>query len=297
MKRDLFQPMLSGKLDNLLGGVRYPALVSPKLDGVRCCIIDGVAMSRTLKPIPNKHVQQLFGKNRFNYLDGELIVGSPISKTVFQDTMSGVMSVEGKPDVSFYVFDYFKSPDTDFTLRLNMVKPMTAVILEKKITPVEHVTVSSAAEIFAYEEQAVELGYEGIMIRDPYGPYKYGRSTVKEGFLLKLKRFEDAEGVIVDFTPLSRNLNEATLDKLGHQVRSSKKEGKVEVPLLGSITVVTDNVRFEIGTGFTMEQRELLWRKRKKLYQRVVRYKYQRVGMVDKPRLPVFQGFRDEIDI
>jgi len=64
----LFKPMLSGKLDKLLAGVRYPALVSPKLDGVRCVIIDGVAMSRTLKSIPNKFVQECFGIAKLNGL-------------------------------------------------------------------------------------------------------------------------------------------------------------------------------------------------------------------------------------
>lgn len=50
-------PMLATAVENL-DVLKYPVLVSPKLDGIRCLIIDGVAMSRSLKPIPNKHVQE-----------------------------------------------------------------------------------------------------------------------------------------------------------------------------------------------------------------------------------------------
>jgi len=35
----------------------YPLLASVKIDGVRCIIRDGVAMSRSMKPIPNASVQ------------------------------------------------------------------------------------------------------------------------------------------------------------------------------------------------------------------------------------------------
>jgi len=36
------------------------------------------------------------------------------------------------------------------------------------------------------------------MLRHPQSPYKQGRSTPKEAYLLKVKRFSDGEAVIVD---------------------------------------------------------------------------------------------------
>lgn len=98
------KPMLASPAGEL---IRLPALLSPKLDGIRCLIIDGVACGRSLKPLPNKHVQALLGRAEFNGLDGELIVGSPTAKDVFQQTSSGVMSIEGEPSVIFHVFDDF----------------------------------------------------------------------------------------------------------------------------------------------------------------------------------------------
>ena len=47
---------------------------SPKLDGIRCMIQDGIALSRSLKPIRNEHVQYILGREIFNGLDGELII-------------------------------------------------------------------------------------------------------------------------------------------------------------------------------------------------------------------------------
>ena len=58
----------------------------------RCLIIDGVAYSRSLKPIGNKFIQSIIGKQEYNGLDGELIVGNVYDKDVFQKTTSGVIS-------------------------------------------------------------------------------------------------------------------------------------------------------------------------------------------------------------
>ena len=84
----MFKPMLAS--DANLDSLRYPLIASPKLDGVRATVRDGVVYSRSNKPIPNKHVHSLF-KN-YEYFDGELIVGDPTSPTVYRDTVSEVMS-------------------------------------------------------------------------------------------------------------------------------------------------------------------------------------------------------------
>src|SRR5688572_8614407 len=108
-------PMLAATLTG--APKMFPLLVSPKLDGIRCLVIHGVLVSRNLKPIPNKWIQGLFGQKKYNGLDGELIVGSDTAVDVFQTTTSGVMSIEGEPDVRFHVFDDF-SDDISFKYRL-----------------------------------------------------------------------------------------------------------------------------------------------------------------------------------
>jgi len=91
--------------------ITYPKFISPKLDGIRCIINNGVVYSRSGKPIRSKVVQQLFGRQDLNMLDGELIYGSPTADNVFNLTTSFVMSedVPGGMDankIKLYVFDY-----------------------------------------------------------------------------------------------------------------------------------------------------------------------------------------------
>lgn len=290
--------MLAANAD--INNLKFPVLVSPKLDGVRCGIYrsGGVvrAMSRTAKLIPNRFIQQYLACTALLGFDGELIVGSPSAPDVYTKTVSGVMSEDSESDFALYIFDYHTLPDVAFEKRLRLVHrnappPLTRVI------PLRHVAVNSLEELLEYEHECLTLGYEGIMIRDPEGLYKYGRSTVREGGLLKLKRFEDSEAVILDVIELLHNHNPKELNELGGTKRSSAKAGKVRSGLLGAFRVrdVHTKVEFEIGTGFTLKQRQDFFTE--DLEGAVVKYKYLPVGVKDKPRHPVFLGFRDLIDL
>ena len=289
------KPMLACEAD--LTKLVYPVLASPKLDGIRCLIIDGMAMSRSLKPIPNKHVQRLFGRPELNGLDGELIVGEDSGHGVFQRTSSGVMSVDGTPAVWLHVFDDFQQINLGFKERFLVAKARAKASV--KIQVVEHIKIMNEEALLHYESACLDNGYEGIMIRSVNGPYKKGRSTMKEGWLLKFKRFVDAEAVVTGFAPLMHNTNEAKTNELGQTERSSHKEGKIALALLGNLQVrdTKTKVSFEIGTGFDHDTRKLLWIGRNKLKGRIVKYKSQPVGVKDKPRFPVFLGFRDKRDL
>lgn len=135
------------------------------------------------------------------------------------------------------------------------------------------------------------------MARDPIGPYKCGRATEKEGFLLKLKPWKDAEAIIIGYDELERNLNEAKTNALGRTERSTSKEGKVAGGTLGAIQVrdLTSGQEFSIGGGFTAADRDLLWAQKETLVGRIVTYKSVTIGVVDAPRFPVFQRFREDI--
>lgn len=83
-----FRPMLSAKLEEPV----FPYLASAKLDGVRALIKDGQVVSRTLKPIPNRHIQSMLNNLALNGLDGEIICGDPTDKDCFRNTTTVVMS-------------------------------------------------------------------------------------------------------------------------------------------------------------------------------------------------------------
>jgi len=279
--------MLAGKAD--LSKLTYPVLVSAKYDGVRAYVENGVVYSRNNKPIPNEWVQRRFGM--CNGLDGELIVGDEVAPDVFRRTQSEVMSIDGEPDVLFYAFDHYPFPTAPFRDRISFVARFAAK--HKHVVLVEHTLCPKRSIVDKEERKYIELGYEGIMIRDPLGPYKFGRSTALEGYLLKLKRFADSEAVIIDVEEEMHNANEKGDDGK----RTSHKAGMVPKGTLGALRVkdCTTGSVFNVGSGFSAGERIHLWRQRRTLPGKIITYKYFPVGVKDAPRFPTFVGFREDL--
>lgn len=293
-----FKPMLAGRIESDfdLSKLRYPLLVSPKLDGIRAIVMDGRLVSRNLKLIPNGHVQSMFGKPAYEGLDGELICGSPTDKACFRNTSSAVMSYDGKPTVTYHIFDRFTQGDLPFSHRYSNLDLDFMPEFNSGTQIVEHQTVRRAEDLLEYEEKVLEEGYEGVMIRDPEGPYKYGRSTFREGWLLKMKRFLDSEAVILDVEEEMHNANEATRSLTGKLKRSSHKENMVPKGRAGTLKArdIHSGVEFNMA-GLTDELKNEFWKNPP--IGKIVKYKYFPIGIKDKPRHPQFVGFRDPIDL
>ena len=284
---EIFRPMLACDAD--LDKTRFPLLCSPKLDGVRAIVRDGIVYSRSNKPIPNAHVQRTFG--HLEHHDGELIVGSPTSKTCYRDTVSGVMSRDGTPLVTFHVFDHVEVPVATYIHRAKRIRA------GKFIVKLQQTLVRDLDELLAMEEELLAAGYEGLILRSPDVPYKNGRSTVKEGFLLKLKRMRTDEAEIIGFIERETNENEAFVNELGLTKRSSHQANKVGRGDLGALVVRMGDVEFNIGTGFTDADREEIWSKRDEYLGKLVSFDHFPIGVKDKPRHPSFKGLRNKIDL
>jgi DNA ligase-1 len=290
-----FAPILAGKADP--GLLRFPLLASPKLDGIRCLITEQGPVTRKLKPVPNKRLREfLASRPELIGLDGELIFGSASDPNAMQATSSAVMSHDGPLDVKFYVFDDFTSPSTPFVQRLELARTKVQTAASSRVVFLEHHALPDSAELEAYEALQVEQGFEGVMLRDMWGDYKFGRSTPREGLLLKLKRFDDAEAQIVDFVAWQTNNNPKERDALGHAKRSSAQAGKQDQEALGALVLKSPEfeTEFNCGTGFTWEQRQALWAQRESLRGKTVTFKFQPHGVKVAPRCPVFKGFRHE---
>ena len=292
-----FRPLLAAKtpeeheLHKLDG--KWPLYGSPKYDGIRAVVLGGVVYSRTLKPIRNTYVQRTFGRPEFEGLDGELILGDPTAKGCFQATTSAVMTIGSETPVRFWVFD--RITQGDFSSRFVGREKMEHPDLEW----VPQVPLANWARVLEYEEQCLTQGYEGVMLRSPFGAYKFGRSTLREGHLIKVKRFEDGEAIVQDFVEKYYNRNEPIIDALGLQKRSSSIEGKVPAGVLGAFVVrdVTTGLVFEIGSGLDDYWRSEVWNNKEKYKGSIIKYKYQPYGVKELPRSPIFLGFRDPIDM
>lgn len=291
-----FRPMLaaSAKAEDYKK-INFPVYVSPKLDGIRAIVIDGVVYSRSLKPFPSKQIQDLFGKPEYNGFDGELIVGSPTAEDAYNKTMA-VMRHEIEPEIeqqiNFHVFDIIK--ELSYKERLDILNTLE---IPSRIVLVPHKVVESLDDLYAYEEQQLAEGFEGVMIRSPEGGYKQGRSTLKQQWLIKMKRFSDSEAEIIGIAPLMKSVDGFKIDELGYRKTSSKKGDKEVQETMGAITVrdLKTGVEFEIGSGFTAEQRLDFWAN--KYIGEIVKYSYFEVGAKDKPRFPTYLGFRSKDDM
>lgn len=303
-----FKPMLASPVDFNHLDFGREVYGSPKLDGIRAVVYQGKLVSRSLKPIRNEFLQDLFGRPELEGLDGELVVGSLTDPLCYTKTNSAVMSKSGEPEVSFYLFDHFGEPSLPFIRsegsrmdRLLRTRDKVPT-LQNQLVPLEQARLWNRGEVDEYEGLLLTEGHEGVMLRYGDSPYKFGRSTAKEGYLLKLKQFTDGEARIIGAECLYSNQNEATTDALGHTERSTSKEGLVPQDTLGVMFVkdLVTGVEFGIGTGFTAAQRKEIWDDIDSLIGKVIKYKSFPVGAKDKPRFPVFiqfVGFRDEIDL
>ncbi len=283
----MFRPLLAATVDfNLL---KFPVLVSPKYDGIRCIILNGNPVTRSLKSIPNKYITSCLEGNDFNGLDGEIIVHTDNNN--FQNTVSGVMSIEGKPNFTFFVFDNINLLRYPFNIRLEKITHDYPTYIQV----VKHKYIFSLEELLKYEEEQLNCGFEGIMLRSPEGIYKFGRSTIKEGILLKMKRFCEEEATVVGVEEKMHNNNEAIINERGYIERSHNQQNLIPTNTLGSLIVLSKKWGyFHIGSGFSDILRKEVWDNKKTYINKQVTFTFQSIGTKDKPRIPIFKGFRED---
>lgn len=232
----------------------------------------------------------------------------------FNFVSSEIMRFEGEPDYVYYVFDYVVSDGIQpYQERIQLLKESIEKDDSGKVVLVPTFLINDVRELLAAEQIYVNHGYEGLMIRDPNGTYytpRYlakkalgkradNRSNSKEGILLKIKRFEDAEAEIIGYQEARSNQNEKEMGVFGYHERNSKKEGIVLKNTLGALLVkdIKTGIEFKIGTGLDDSDREYFWTNKEKELGQIVKYKCQSAGEKDKPRFPVYLGKRHPNDM
>jgi len=290
--------------------IKFPVYASYKLDGIRSPILNSTAMSRKMLPLPNRYLQKWVGDHGqyLQGLDGEMIVGEPNLTTTFNTTTSGVMSSDGEPDFRFYVFEHWNMGTCVAKDRHEFLsKYITALpfVVKQRIVLVHQQLIYNMEELKAYYKEALDLGYEGLILKSPHAAYKFGRSTILGGQAMKWKEFIDYNCVIREVKQGKTNTNEKKLDELGRAKRSTAKAGKVPIEEVGGFLVeciepesVYFGMRFNCGPGFlTQEELKALWLTRASLIGRPMRVKSQKLGGKTLPRFPSFFGWIDPINM
>lgn len=298
------KPLLAHTVEDV-SKVSFPVLASPKLDGIRA-LMPGEGMglvSRKYKPIPNQWIRDQLEAVLQDGMDGEIIVlddkGNP---DTFSRTTSIVMASKTPKQApfKFYVFDWVqkdRAPDMSFQNRYHDLVEYFKENPSDIVEVVPHSLIENMDKLVKYEERMVNRGYEGVMVRDPLGVYKNGRSTMRQGILGKIKRFADAEAMVIGFEELMHNNNVAKKDAFGRTERSTCKDNLVGMDTLGALLVEYNDHQFSIGTGFTQEQRKEIWDNRDDYLNKLIKFKFQEAGQKDAPRFPVWLGWRSEDDL
>lgn len=293
------KPMLAGKFKNYVTEVnKLPfdkgIYATQKMDGIRALMVEGKLLSRSFIPISNNYIRTLCEKDLPDGLDGELLTKE------FYLTAGDVMREAGEPDFRYYVFDYVK--DSLFKPYIERVEDLKKLKLPEFCIKVIPIKIDDAEALNKYEEQCIQDGFEGVCIRLGSSIYKEGRGTLNKCDLVKIKRFEDAEAKVIGFNEQLKNTNTAEKDNFGRTKRSSEKDGLIGKNTLGALEVEIINgdfkgVKFSLGTGFNDKNRREIWDNKNKYIGKILTFKYQPIGSLNAPRIPIFKGWRSSQDM
>lgn len=293
----VFACQLAHDSANHEGKVTGKKLIEVKLDGVRVITIaypDGRVdqFSRNGKELINfPHIKEQLGEVAKNFsmpyvLDGEVMSSS------FQDLMKQVHrkdNVNAK-DAILYLFDIV--PLVDFNRGFsNLLQTERSGILQSwyeleqenlpNIRVLEHELVdldtdAGKTQFAEINRDAIQGGYEGIMIKDLNAPYECKRSTA----WLKLKPF-------IEVSLEVKAVEEGTgrnVGRLGALVCEGIDDGK--------------NISVNVGSGFTDSDRDIFWQSRNDVLDQIVEVRADAITQNQDgtyslrfPRFLKFRGF------
>ena len=180
-------PMLAQKYEPKK--VQFPCCVQPKLDGVRAIYFNESLWSRLGKRVEGLDhiINQL--KNQKGVFDGELYS----RELSFQRLVSAVKRANKDTLRVCYVI-YDTVLDKPFSERLEILK---GIQTHPNVSVLETYRCESELAVEEFHTNFIAQGYEGIIIRNLSGTYVRRYRSFN---LQKLKRFHDAEFVIVGFS-------------------------------------------------------------------------------------------------
>lgn len=272
-------------------GLKYPVLASLKLDGMRGIRLDHTLKSRTRKLIPNVAIRE-----RSLVMPGGFDCELYNPALDFNTIQSIVMSQEHERfrEIEFHVLDRY-TPGVYYQ-RLDEVQGLMAGMPDcvKFVYPTH---CANADELFAFFLKCEREDGEGICFRLPNSPYHQDYCTLNQQYLVKLARYVFAEAVIVGFEEQQVNCNPDKRNALGKMKRSSSQANKHGKDTLGAVWVTStaggDNQRFKVYSGFNDRERYEIWHNQSKYLGRQLVYKHKPHGRLNKPRSPVFHGWRE----
>jgi len=244
---------------------------SRKLDGVRCVIIvdengKANAYSRQGKQFETlgkvlKDFEE-FGQKGFAF-DGELCLIDKDGNENFQGVMKQIRKKDHTiPNPKYKIFDFiplddFNKKESSFPLsdRLEALQEMKYFFTATCLSVLPQVVVKDDNHFAELNAEAVQKGYEGLMLRKDVG---YQGKRTKN--LLKVKSFFDEEFKVLG------------LDFKEHRIIREGKE--VVRPMLAQVFIEHKGYKVSVGSGFSQEQRIYYYENPDKLVGKTITVQY-----------------------
>jgi DNA ligase-1 len=296
----LFECMLAHDGANHESKVSGKKLLEPKLDGVRALlIIDAEASSATIYS-RNGKILENFGhitkgiEDNINLFERSIVIDGEVVSSSFQALMKQVhrKSDADAGDARLMAFDII--PLSEFRKgksilgqrrRSNLLRSMQAV-LDKvggiDIIPQKEVDLDSYVgelEFKQYNKDAIDSGFEGIMIKDIDAPYVCKRHVA----WLKQKPFIEVSLTVVAVEE-GTGKNEG---RMGAIICEGEDDGKT--------------IHVNVGSGFTDDQRTEYWANKESMVGQIVEVRAdaatrsqdsETVWSLRFPRFLRFRGFK-----
>lgn len=295
----------------------FPLGAQPKIDGVRGLTTEGHLTGRSLKKHKNKYATAFYSIPEYAHLDGELAAQEETHSDLCRITSSALSTIKGEPFTIWHVFDCLRkevvaAPYVErhkYLTQLVAYEHSQGRCMNAKVVPMT--VCETLGELLALDEQWLEMGYEGTIIRRLNAPHKEGRSTVLQGQLLRIKRFIEAEALVVAIEEGNANENVAKTNELGRTFRTSHQENKVpnghvgnmqcrvlvDVEWEGSIVLKADQVITVSPGNMDHGMRKHYFENPSELVQKIITFKFFPKGIKDKPRFPTFKCLRSVEDM
>lgn len=265
----------------------YPLVSEPKLDGLRLIVIkhnENVTMftrnGTQLETLPRL---KKFFEGRLDIqemvFDGEGLTSGCWENSV--STMMAYKNNKGDDGFVYNVFDCMTFQEWEEKLcernqqeRRQVLDSLFSENDEHIIKKTEFNICNNEEDVLNVYKRSLDVGYEGIMIKQPNGLYTFDRSKAWK----KLKPIMTYEGVIVGTTD----------GNVG-----AKREGKFG----GFIVMLENNVTTEVGSGMSDAMKDEINNDRDSYIGKIAEVGGQLLTPDGKIRFPRFVRFRSDNDV
>ena len=200
---DIRLPMLAQSFNKRKHNIKYPAMAQPKLNGVRCL---AKKISKTeIRYLSRKGKSFGIDNNTLQHLNNHLLdvlfVGEEADGEIFhpnwtfQKILRNVKKLRpSSKDLQYWVYDVADETKT-FNERVDRIEEIGDV--STNVKDLEAVIIHNEADVYKLHNKFVQNGFEGAIIRNMDGLYKYDHRSAD---LQKYKEFIDEEFEIVGGT-------------------------------------------------------------------------------------------------